>query len=322
MTDSISALGMYSGLGSAGLYGSYDPAMMSMMGGYGSLGMMNPMMMMGGYNPMFMGAGTTKDANGNVTNPMLEYMKSMYSAQNEIQKLQLQNQVDMHTAKEQAQVYNHAVHNEAFFKTIMDDGYVKNAIREIYDAVHSSNMDAVATKYYELKQMILNKYSSHFANSIGGQNDKENLDDYISTMYSEIGKGLNPSGQKPDLRVDIKTFGENPFEHGLNSTFMGNSGHNKLTAEECLNQIYGTPINDKGSKAHAETIGRGAGRVKEFGLVTGVGAIAGATALGLGKTLPVIGKKFKGLGKWAWGGAALAAIGDILWQTGIIGNRA
>ena len=315
MTDGISSIGSYGGLGSTGLYGSYyDPSMMSMMSGYGTYGLTNPLMsgagMLGGmYNPAFMSQYT-------------DMMKNMYSAQNEIQKLQLQNQVNMHAAKEEAQVYNSAIHNKAFFEKIMDDGYVKNAVREIYDAVHDSNMDAVAIKYYELKQMILNKYSDHFANSIGGQNDRENIDQYISTMYSEIGGGLNPNGTKPDLRIDIKTYGETPFEHGIHTTFMGNSGHNRLTAEECLNQIYGTPINDKGSKAHAEKIGRGAGRVKEFGYAAGIGAALGATALGVGKTLPGIGKHLSGLGKWAWGGAALAGLGDILWQMGFVGNRA
>lgn len=305
MTEGLSAIGSYGGLGSAGLYGSYYNPYMSMMSGYG-YGMSNPMMsglgMMGGmYNPSFMGNYT-------------EMMKQMYSAQNEIQKLNLQNQVDMHTAKEQAQVQNNAAHNQAFFETIMEDGYVKNAVREIYDAVHTSNMDAVAEKYFELRQMIFNKYADHFKNSIGGQNDKNNIDHYISTMYSEIGGGLNPTGVKPDLRSDIKAYGENAFVHGMNTTFMGNSGHNMLTAEECLNQIYGTPINDKGSKAHAEKLGRGAGRVKEVGVAALAGGAAGAAALGIGKTIPFIGKHLHGLGKWAWAGALTLAVGDVFWQ--------
>ena len=319
MTEGISSIGSYGGLGSTGLYGSYyDPAMMSMMGGYGSYGMMNPMMtgamgMMGGmYNPSFMSNYT-------------EMMKNMYSAQNEIQKLQLQNQVEMHAANEQAQVYNNMVHNKNFFETIMDDGYVKNAVREIYDAVHSSNMDAVASKYYELKQMIINKYGDHFTNSVGGQNDRENLDQYISTMYSEIGGGLNPNAPKPDLRVDIKTYGETPFEHGIKTTFMGNSGHNKLNAEECLNQIYGTPINDKGSKEHAEKIGRGVGRAKELCLTAGAGAVAGLGFWGLGRIAPIkgISNLFKGKAKaLGWLGAGAGAVLDLLWQNGIIFDRA
>lgn len=322
--ESISAIGNYGGLGlsNTGLYGSYyDPSMMSMLGGYGSYGMMNPMM-----NPMMSGMGYMGTMGGmyspDMMNNYTEMMKNMYSAQNEIQKLNLQNQVNMHAAKEEAQVFNNSIHNKTFFETIMDDGYIKNSVREIYDLVRQSNTDGVAVKYYELKQMILNKYADYFRNSVGGQNDKENIDDYISTMYAEIGGGLNPTGQKPDLREDIKLYGETPLEHGINTTFMGNSGHHKLTAEECLNQIYGTPIDDKGSKAHAEKIGRGIGRVKEFGVAAGVGAAVGATALGLGKTLPLIGKHCKGLGKWAWGGAALAGLADIMWQMGFIGERA
>ncbi len=315
MTVGLSSIGSYGGLGSTGLYGSYYDPSMAMMSGYGSYGMTNPMMMSGlgmmngMYNPSFMSNYT-------------DMMKNMYSAQNEIQKMQLQNQVDMHAAQQNAQVQNGAAHNEAFFKMIMEDGYAKNAVREIYDAIRVSNMDAVATKYYELKQMILNKYNDYFTNSVGGQNDRENIDYYISTLYSEIGGGLNPNGLKPDLRTDIKTYGETPLEHGMNTTFLGNSGHHKLTAEECLNQIYGTPIDDQGSKAHAEKIGRGVGRVKEFGIAAAAGAAGGATVLGLAKTLPKVGKKFNGLGKWAWGGAAVGAILDILWQNGIIFDRA
>ena len=311
MTELLSSIGSYGGLGSTGLYGSYyDPSMIAMMGGYGSYGMTNPMMMsgmgmMGGmYNPTFMSNYT-------------DMMKNMYSAQNEIQKLQLQNQVEMHAAKEQAQVQNGAAHNEAFFKMIMEDGYAKNAIREIYDAVHNSNMDAVAKKYFELKQMILNKYNDYFTSSIGGQNDRENIDQYISTMYSEIGGGLNPAGGKPDLRTDIKTYGESPFEHGINTTFMGNSGHNKLTAEECLNQIYGTPINDAGCKAHAERWGERTGRVKEFGVYAGAGAVAGLGLWGLGRVAPIkaVSNLFKGKAKaFGWIGAAATGLYDIFWQ--------
>lgn len=318
MTVGLSSIGSYGGLGSTGLYGSYYDPSMAMMSGYGSYGMTNPMMMSGlgmmngMYNPSFMSNYT-------------DMMKNMYSAQNEIQKMQLQNQVDMHSAKEQAQVQNHAAHNEAFFRMIMEDGYAKNAVREIYDAIRVSNMDAVATKYFELKQMILNKYNDYFSNSVGGQNDRENIDDYISTLYSEIGGGLNPNGAKPDLRTDIKTYGETPLEHGINTTFMGNSGHNKLTAEECLNQIYGTPINDKGSKEHAEKIGRGVGRAKELGIASVAGATAGLGFWGLGRIAPIktVSNLFKGKAKaLGWIGAAVGATLDILWQNGIIFDRA
>lgn len=310
MTEGISAIGSYGGLGSAGLYGSYyDPSMMmSMMGGYGSYGMTNPMMMggmgmMGMYNPSF--AGYT------------EMMKNMYSAQNEINKLQLQNATEMHAAKEEAQVYNAQVHDRTFFNTVAVNGDVQNGIREIYKGIHDGDMDYVAQKYYELKQVILNKYSDHFNNSLGGINDKENIDHYISTLYSEIAGGYNPGAPKPDLRNDILTYGESAFEHGMNTSFMGNSGHNKLSAEECLNQIYGTRINDEGSKQKAEWLGQKAGKAKELGLAAGAGVIGGLGIWGLGRLTPIkaVSNLFKGKAKAAaWiGGLGLAAA-DWLWQ--------
>lgn len=319
MTEGISAIGSYGGLGSAGLYGSYyDPTMMSMIGGYG---MMNPMM--GGYNA---GMGMF---NTSFMAQQTEMMKQMYSAQNEINKMQLYNATQMHQAKEEAQVYNAQVHDRAFFNTVAVNGDVQNGIREIYKGIHDGDMDYVAQKYYELKQVILNKYSDHFNNSLGGINDKENIDHYISTLYSEIAGAYNPGAPKPDLRNDILTYGESAFEHGMNTTFMGNSGHNKLSAEECLNQIYGTRINDEGSKQKAEWLGQKAGRIKELALATGTGAVAGATALGIGKILPFgLNKPFKsggklaGVGKWAWIGAIGLGVTDWLWQQGIIGSRA
>lgn len=319
MTQGISSIGSYGGFNPAGLYGSYyDPSMMSMMSGYGSYGMSNPMMMsgmgmMGMYNPTFMAQQT-------------DMMKQMYSAQNEIEKMQLQNATQMHAAKEQAQVYNAQVHDRAFFNTVAINGDVQKGIREIYDAIRRGDMDYVTQKYFELKQVILNKYSDHFSTSIGGLNDKENIDHYISVLYSEIAGGYNPGAPKPDLRNDILTYGETPFEHGMNTTFLGNSGHNKLGAEQCLNQIYGTNINDAGSKAHAEKIGQWAGRVKEGALAAGVGAVGGATALGIAKILPfklntpfikdAAGNpgKLSGLGKWAWIGAIGLGLWDVLWQ--------
>jgi len=324
MTTGISAIGSYDGLSSLyGSYGSYyDPTMMAMMGGYGSYGMSNPMLMgglgmMGMYNPTFMAQQT-------------EMMKQMYSAQNEIQKMQLQNTTDLHAAKEQAQVYNTQIHDRAFFETVAVNGDVQNGIREIYDAIRRGDMDNVAQKYFELKQVILNKYSDHYRNSLGGVNDKENINHLISTLYSEIAGGYDPSNPvKPDLREDILRYGENAFQHGMNTTFLGNSGHNRLNAEECLNQIYGTNINDAGSKEKVEKIGRGVGRAKEFGIATAAGATAGATLLGLGKILPFgmsspfrSGGRLAGVGKWAWVGAIAAGIGDALWQMGVIGNRA
>ena len=341
MTEALSAIESYTGLGSSGLYGSYyNPYMMSsMMGGYGSIGgyngyngyagygMTNPsfmgsMGMMGMYNPAFMAQQT-------------EMMKQMYSAQNEIQQMQLKNQTALHAVEQQAQVYNAQVHDRAFFETVAVNGDVQKGIREIYDSIRRGDMDYVAQKYFELKQVILNKYSDHFSNSIGGINDKENIDHFISTLYSEIGGGYNPTGAKPDLRNDILTYGETAFEHGANTSFLGNKGHNKLSAEDCLYQIHGTRVNDAGSKEKAEQLGGYWGRIKEGLCASGVGAAAGAGVWGLGKlftpsswttkiakaasqanpsrfikTLSNCGK----LGTCLKAGAVALLIGDVIWQ--------
>lgn len=323
MTEALSAIESYAGLGSSGLYGSYyNPYMMSSMGGYGSLngyngyngytgyGMSNPsfmssMGMMGMYNPAFMAQQT-------------EMMKQMYSAQNEIQQMQLQNQTAMHAVQQQAQVYNAKVHDRAFFETVAVNGDVQKGIREIYDSIRRGDMDYVAQKYFELKQVILNKYSDHFSNSVGGLNDKENIDHFISTLYSEIGGGYNPTGAKPDLRTDILTYGETAFEHGANTSFLGNKGHNKLSAEDCLYEIHGTRVNDAGSKEKAEQLGQYWGRTKEGLGATALGALGGVTALGIAKTLPFgIGKNLsftKNFGKWAWLGALALGVADVCWQ--------
>ena len=309
MTEGISAIGSYGNLG-AGLYGSYyNPAMMSMMSGYGSYGMSNPMMssmgMMGMYNPSFMAQQT-------------EMMKQMYSAQNEIQKLQLQNATEMHAAKEQAQVYNAQVHDRAFFETVAVNGDVQKGIREIYDNIRTGNMDYVAQKYYELKQEILNKYSDHFSNSVGGINDKENIDYYITTLYSEIAGKYNPTAPKPDLYQDILAYGETSLMHGFNSTFYGH-GHNKMTGEECLYQITGRPVNDKGIKSKMHTIGEKAGSIGQFAAVSGAGALAGLAINGLGRAVPIkfISNLFKGKAKaFAWLAGLGAGAYDFFWQMG------
>ncbi len=315
MSDRISSIGSYGGLGAAGLYGSYyDPSMMMAMGGYGSYGMTNPMMM-GGYGMGMMGAMYNPTFMGQYT----DMMKQMYSAQNEIQKLQIQNASNLHAEKERAQVYNANVHDRAFFETVAVNGDVQKGIREIYDAIRKGDSDYVAQKYYELKQVIFNKYSDHFSNPANGLNEKENIDHYISTLYSEIAGGYNPGAPKPDLRTDILTYGETPFEHGMNTTFLGNSGHNKLNAEECLNKIYGTNINDAGSKAKAEEIGQWAGRAKEGAMAAGLGAVGGMTLVGFGRLTPVkfISNIFKGKFKaGAWLGAIGLGIVDTLWQMG------
>lgn len=325
--QSISPIGNF-GLGSSGAYSSYDPSMMmSMMSGYG---VMNPILgtfggMGGGVpymNPM-MGGGA------NYYTQYMEAMKSIYKQQEEIEKQRLQSATEMHAMKEMAEYYNLSAHDQAFFSKAMLDGYIQQGIREMYDGIRKGNMDYVVQKFYELKQGILNKYSDHFASAEGGINSKENINNYIRILYSEIAGAYTPGAPKPDLINDIQAYGETPFWHGFNKTWLGNKGHNQLNAEEALNQMFGTGINDAGSKAKAEQIGGYVSRAGEVAAAGVAGSVAGATALGVTKlftpsfitkaipdaiTTNGLVKWSTKFGTWAKAGALALAVGDILWQ--------
>lgn len=319
-TDGISPIGNITGYTG---YNNYDPTMLAIMNGYSNYALSNPYssgLMMNGYNGLTGINGYTgyNAYNQDSINAYLESLKQLYSAQNQIQQQSLQYSVDMHKAKEQANVTNAQVHDRTFFEKVSVDGDVQNCIREIYDSIRRGDTNYVAQKYYELKQVILNKYNDYYRNSSGGLNDKENLNQFISVLYSEIGGGYDPNGIKPDLRNDILTYSETPFENAMNTTFMGNSGHNKYDGEELLNKIHGTRINDAGSKANARKIGRAAGRAKEGLYFAGGGAAAGLSLWALGRLQPIkfISNGFKGKAKaLAWIGALGAGLFDAWWQT-------
>ena len=330
--QSISALGNY-GLGSSGAYSSYDPLMMSMMGGYGYGGMMDPSMtMMGGYgmgmmNPMMMGMGTDPATGGNYMDRYMEYLQKYNEYTERMEERRLQHATEMHRKTQLAEVSNLSAHDQSFFLKAVEDGDVQHCVREIHDAIRRGNMDYVVKTFYELKQVIYNKFSDYFKTSDGNINSDEKIKQYICILYSEIAGGYAISGGiKPDLKNDILTYGETPWQHGFNKTYLGNSGHNKLNAEDALNQMFGTGINDAGSKAKAEKIGEWAARGAEVATAGAVGTAAGVTALGAAKLftpgflkrsaiasngLVKWGTKFK---TWGKGVGLLAAGADILWQ--------
>ena len=231
-----------------------------------------------------------------------------------------------------AEVANLSAHDQAFFLKAVEDGDVQHGIREIHDAIRRGNMDYVAQKFFELKQEIYNKFSEYFQTSDGNINTDEKIKQYICILYSEIAGGYASSnGIKPDLKHDIETYGETPMQHGFNKTYLGNKGHNQLNAEQALNQMFGTGINDEGSKIKAEKIGSYAARAAEVGTAGVAGSIAGMTALGLAKFFApdFLVKRIpdaiatNSAVKWGtrfrtWGkGVGLAAMAlDILWQIG------
>ena len=120
---------------------------------------------------------------------------------------------------------------------------------------------------------------------------------------------------------------DNSKEESVNNyKYLFTSFENKLpTLSEALNQMFGTGINDVGSKQKAEEFGVWGARAGELAGAGVVGLGAGATALGLGKLFtPELvtkhipknsfvkwGSKF---GTWAKAGALLFAAGDLMWQ--------
>ena len=279
--EGISPIGNY-GLGSSGAYSSFDPSMMmnysmnpmmSMMSGYG-MGMMNPLMM---------GMGGVSGEN------YIEQMKNMYSAYNKMieeqEERRLQHGIEMHRRKELASVENLSAHDQKFFMEAMEDGFIQQGIREIYDGIREGNLGYVNNKFYELKQEILNKYSDHFKNPDGSINSKENINDYIRRLYAKIAGGYNPGAPAPDMITDIKSYGESEFKHGLLSKIFPNSGHNTLTAEQALHQMFGRNVNDKGSKKKMHQAGELTGSALQVAGAGIAGGTAGALALGAVKFL-------------------------------------
>ena len=318
--ESISPLGNI-GLSGGGMYSSYDPAMMAMMSGYNSGGLgsyggygmgmgMNPMM--GMYSPELM-------------NQQIEMMKKMYDVQHQIETQRLQQATDMHALTQQAEVFNLSAHDNAFFQKAMLDGYVQKGIREIYDGIREV-IDYVVQKYYELKNGILTNYSEYFNTAQGQKNTRENLDRLIQLLYTKIAAGYDPSSPAPDLKNDIKLYGESALRHGFNVAFLGNHGHNELNAEQTLNQMFGQGINDAGSKRRAESVGNWSAKFFEGGVLAPAAGAAtfatiGGIAYGISKAVAALcgdASKVKFKGKL---GAILTAIGaaaglgaDIWWQ--------
>lgn len=279
--EGISPIGSL-GLGSTGAYSSYDPMSM-MMSGYG----MNPMTsMMGGMNfmnPMMMGMNPVMGGN------YMDQLKENYTAYNkmmeEIEERRLQHGIEMHRQKELAQVSNLSAHDQKFFLEAMEDGFIQQGIREIYDNIREGNLGYVNKKFYELKQEILNKYSDHFKNPDGSINSKENINDYIRRLYAKIAGSYNPGAPEPDMINDIKSYGETEFKNGLLSKIFPNSGHNTPTAEEALYQMFGREYHDKGSKQKMHQAGELAGGALQVAGAGLIGGTLGAAALGVAKFL-------------------------------------
>lgn len=293
---SISGLGGF-GLDPSGAFSDYS----SMMGmsPYGATMGMSPYGMMG-MSPAFMGQ-------------MAEMQKYMAEIQHQQQKSQLDHTQQMHSLIQQAEVNNLSAHDRAIFEKAMVDGDIKEGVRNLANVIRKGDQDAICEEYDKLKMSIYTKYSDYFQSADKNKNSFANVNNLIRTLYAQIVSAQ--TGQYVDLENDINRYGETAFMHGFNKTFLGKKGHNEKYSEETVNYLFGTRINDKGSKDRTQKIGGWCARGAE-GLSAGVAGYLGALGLaGITKfAFPSLATSLEGLHKFGkWG--ALAAIGaDIFWQ--------
>ena len=297
---SISGIGGL-GLDPSGAYSDYSSMMGMSPYGMGMAGM-SPMMGMGmmGMNPAFMGQ-------------MAQMQKMMADIQHQQEKSQLSHAENMHALIQQAEVNQLSAHDRAIFEKAMVDGDIKEGIRTLANVIRTGDQDAICEQYDKLKMSLYTKYSDYFQNADKNKNSFANVNNLIRTLYAQIvGAG---SGQLVDLEQDIKEYGESAFTHGFNKTFLGKNGHNEKYSEETINYLFGTRINDKGSKDRTQKIGGWVARGVE-GAAAGLGGYLAALGLtGVGKFLiPSLKTSFKGLHNLGKVGLLLGLGADVLWQ--------
>lgn len=304
---SISPIGMNPlgtmGLDYSGAYSStyMDPTMSGMMygmpgmTGMGTMGNMGMMGMMGMYNPAF----------------IQQYM----SAQQQIEKQQVQHAADMHKVLSETNVANLTTHDKEIIEQISINGDVQRGVENLASAVRKGDSDSIISEYDKLKANILLKYPNQIK-SVENSNTNLTADRIIQVLYAQTIQ--QQSGEVTSLRDDITKYGENAFTNGFNRIFLGNDGHNKKYSEEVLSYINGNArINDKGSKDRAQKWGEGTAHVAEGAGAAVTGAAAGVGLLAIGKAIPKLGSKFsffKNMKAAGWIGAGALLLGDILWQ--------
>ena len=278
------------GLGTSGTYGSYDSAMPSMLGmnmgsGYG----MNALGLgMGMYSPQFMG--------------------QMAQIQNQIEASQLQHAGAMNTLKHDMDVKAQRRSNSALIEKVLTDADVQIGVKNLNAKILEQDQNGVCEEFDKLLQYVYNTYRDEIEARGDKSNAKASATQIIEVVYSNIIHGGNGS-----LKVDIQEHCDTPFENGFTQAFKG--GHSTKYADEAINHIYGTRINQVKSKNTEQFIGKGVGEIARTGKYGLIGAGVGATVYGaLSAGLPVL-RNWTAF-KWAAGLSALGTIvAERLWSS-------
>ncbi len=292
---SISGIGLGNyGLGTGGAYSSYDMYMPSMMGmngyntafnGYGGYGMM------GMYNPIFMS-----------------------QMQNQIETMNLTHAGNMHQGLLDYQTKGYAASDSAMIKKLAANGSVQQLVENLHKAVQGGDQDAICEEFDKLRHQIFATYKDEIAARGTEENPLQVATRITEALYTAI------SGQS--LRNDIIRNGDGAWKNGFMKGFR--TGHHDTYVDETLNHIYGERVDQRASKELRQgvgyAVGTGASVLEKgaYGLAAGAGAyglVKGVGALGsyaLSKPLPKF--TIKGGSKFALAGAAIAALGDLIWK--------
>lgn len=289
------------GLGMTGQYSSYDAYMPSMMG-MGYAGMMNPMLGMGGMMGFYPA-----------------YMTQMQQAQNQIEISQAQHNGTMAQILLNNQVAAHQGTDSALIQKMLTNGDVKQGIENLYNKVVEGDQNGICEEFDKLKHYVLTTYKDEF-NARGDKiNPHVSAVESIEAIYSNIISAR--TGQKANLRNDIKRYGDNALENGFMRGFR--SDHHTKFVDETLNHCFDLRIDHKGSKDMRQVLGNGLGRTASVLEKGALGAGLALTFTGIGTGLAKLftcGKVpfFKVMKNAAWPviaiGTALGIAGDIIWQ--------
>lgn len=307
----ITGIGYPSMLGNYGLvgstaYGSYDAYMPSMMGMNGSLfgtnAMMNPMMM-GMYNPMYMGQ-----------------LMQGYEA----------SQVD-HAANMHSKITNNGVKaygetDSALVQKIATNGDVQQGIKNLHTKVREGDQDGICKEFDKLKQYILTTYQDELAARGNKINPLTTTVQIIDSIYSNVVTAQNQangSNEVASLEADIKKYGDGHLMNGFMSGFR--SGHHEKYVDETLQHCYGYDIDRQSGKEVGQTITKGVGTVASvvekgvYGCAIGGGTYA--LGAGISKGIAALcgkGSAIKFSSSWLGWAAAIGAVAgiaaDIWWQ--------
>ena len=295
------------GLGSSGMYGSYDAYMPSSYMGMDSI--FGGMGMYGGYGGMYGGYG------------MMNYPLYMTQMQNQMEQLQVAHAGNMHQAMLNYDVTSHEQTDSAIFQKIMTNGDVQDGVDRLYDMVRKGDQEGICQEYDRLEKIIYSNYGKEISKTEGKGNPAAKVRRYIEQIYGTMVSAQ--TGQTSNLRDDITRYGDGAAMNGFMNGFR--LDHHGKYVDQTMNHIYGERIDHRRDKEHVRTLTTGAGYAARFLERGAIGAVGGAAAYGLG-SLAVNGfkaaftgstfalPKLKTLGKFAWIGAAAIAIGDIIWQ--------